>query len=67
MLATVSRAEDVSPEETVERFLVAMQSRRFGDAYDLVSKGMKVDAKIGSIRTYRDLTCRRQQSRERWH
>ncbi len=47
----VARAEDLSPEETVKRYLSALQEQRFDKAYDLVSKAMKLDRKTGQAKS----------------
>jgi hypothetical protein len=39
-VAGVARAESISPEETVTRYLAAMKAGKFADAYDYVSKDM---------------------------
>jgi hypothetical protein len=49
--ATTSFAEQVSPEETLKRYLTAIQANDFDKAYDLVSKAMKMDRKTGQERT----------------
>jgi len=49
--ATTSFAEQVSPEETLKRYLTAIQASDFDKAYDLVSKAMKMDRKSGQVRS----------------
>lgn len=44
-------AEPISPEETLKRYLTAVQSSDFDKAYDLVSKGMKTDRQSGQLRS----------------
>jgi hypothetical protein len=52
-LAAGARAADgeaVTPEETLKRYLTAVQSQDFDKAYDLVSKAMKTDRKTGQVK-----------------
>jgi hypothetical protein len=49
--ATPGRAEQLSPEETLKRYLTALQSQDFDKAYDLVSNAMKTDRKTGKIKS----------------
>jgi hypothetical protein len=49
-LAVPAGAESLSPEETVRRYLQALQDEEFADAYELVSKGMKTDRKTGQVK-----------------
>ncbi|MGH7804489.1 MAG: hypothetical protein ACREQJ_09075 [Candidatus Binatia bacterium] len=44
-------AEAISPEETLKRYLTAIQSQDFNKAFDLVSKGMKTDRRSGQVRS----------------
>ena len=44
-------AEPVSPEETLKRYLTAIQDQDFNKAFDLVSKGMKTDRQSGKERS----------------
>jgi hypothetical protein len=46
-----SFADEVSPEETLKRYLAAIQSQDFDKAYDLVSKAMKTDRRTGQVKT----------------
>jgi hypothetical protein len=50
-VATPGRAEELSPEETLERYLTALQRQDFDNAYDLVSKAMKTDRKTGKVKS----------------
>jgi hypothetical protein len=50
-----ARAGQLSPEETLRRYLGALQNENFDKAYDYVSKAMKTDRKTGQI-----------ESREAW-
>ena len=43
-------AQEVSPEETLKRYLGAIQNQQFDKAYDLVSKAMKTDRKSGQVK-----------------
>ncbi len=47
----VPRAEELTPEETVKRYLAALQEQRFDKAYDLVSKAMKMNRKTGQVKS----------------
>jgi hypothetical protein len=47
----VARAENLSPEETVKRYLSALQEQQFDKAYDLVSKAMKTDRRTGQVKS----------------
>lgn len=49
-LAIPCRGEDVSPEETLKRYLSAIQNQAFDKAYALVSKAMKTDRKTGNVK-----------------
>ena len=40
-LAAPAAAEEVSPEETLKRYLAAIQSQQFEKAYDLITQGMR--------------------------
>ena len=44
-------ADEVSPEETLKRYLAAIQSQDFDKAYDLVSKAMKTDRRTGQVKS----------------
>ncbi|MGH7802744.1 MAG: hypothetical protein ACREQJ_00220, partial [Candidatus Binatia bacterium] len=44
-------AEPLSPEETLKRYLTAIQDQDFDKAFDLVSKGMKTDRQTGKERS----------------
>jgi hypothetical protein len=49
--ATLGRGEEVSPEETLERYLTALRDQQFDHAYALVSKAMKTDRKTGRVKS----------------
>ncbi|MGH7897313.1 MAG: hypothetical protein ACREQQ_05125 [Candidatus Binatia bacterium] len=49
-LAPVTPAESLSPEETLRRYLTAVQQNQFDKAYDVVSKAMKTDRRTGQIK-----------------
>ena len=49
--AAALAAEAISPEETLKRYLTAIQSQDFNKAYDLVSKGMKTERRSGNVRS----------------
>ena len=44
-------AEALTPEETLKRYLTAVQAADFDKAYDLVSKGMKTERRTGQVRS----------------
>ena len=46
-----ARADEVSPEDTLKRYLGAIQSQDFDKAYDVVSKAMKTDRRTGKVKT----------------
>ena len=51
VLAAPSFAADaISPEETLKRYLTAVQGQDFEKAYELVSKGMKTERRTGQVR-----------------
>ena len=50
-LVAVVGGEELSPEETVKRYLAAVQNQQFDKAYDLVSKAMKTDRKSGQVKS----------------
>lgn len=54
-LAAVARAaapaESATPEDVLKRYLTAMQAQKFDDAYDVVSKAMKMDRKTGQVKS----------------
>jgi hypothetical protein len=39
--AGFAAAEELTPDQTVTKYLEAMQGQRFGEAYDYVSKGLR--------------------------
>jgi hypothetical protein len=47
----VARAENLSPEETLKRYLSALQEQQFDKAYDLISKAMKTDRRTGQVKS----------------
>ena len=47
----VARAQALGPEETVKRYLSALQEQQFDKAYDLVSKAMKTNRKTGQVKS----------------
>jgi hypothetical protein len=44
-------AEELSPEETLKRYLGAIQAQDFDKAYDVVSKAMKTDRRTGQVKS----------------
>ena len=40
-VASIAVAEDLTPDQTVTKYLEAMQGQRFSEAYDYVSKGLR--------------------------
>jgi hypothetical protein len=44
-------AQDVSPEDTLKRYLGALQKAKFEETYDLVSSGMKRDRATGAVKS----------------
>jgi hypothetical protein len=62
--ATVARAatpaDTVTPEEVLKRYLAAAQAQKFDEAYDLVSKAMKMDRKTGQAKS-KDVWVKEQQ------
>jgi hypothetical protein len=44
-------AATATPEEVLRRYLTAMQAQKFDDAYDVVSKAMKMDRKTGQVKS----------------
>jgi hypothetical protein len=47
----VVRGEILTPEETVRRYLTALQDHQFDKAYELVSKAMKMNRKTGQVKS----------------
>lgn len=41
VLVSIVAAEEISPEETIRRYLTALQDQKFDQAYELVSSGMR--------------------------
>jgi hypothetical protein len=50
LAGSAGAAEPVTPEETLKRYLTAIQDQDFNKAFDLVSKGMKTDRQSGKER-----------------
>src|SRR5262245_62079507 len=44
-------AETATPEEVLKRYLAASQAQKFDEAYDVVSKAMKMDRKTGQVKS----------------
>ena len=53
LTVAVTRAfgQEPSPEDTLKRYLAALQGQDFAKAYDLVSRAMRTDSKSGQVRT----------------
>ena len=51
LAAIAIAASDRTPEETVRRYVAAIQEQDFSAAYDLVSKAMKTDRKTGAVKS----------------
>jgi hypothetical protein len=49
--APAVRSEILTPEETLRRYLTALQDQQFDKAYDLVSKAMKMNRKTGQVKS----------------
>lgn len=47
----LAAAAEPSPEEVLKRYLSAIQSQRFEEAYDLVSTAMKTDRKTKQVKS----------------
>ena len=44
-------AEEATPEDVLKRYMAAIQSQKFDQAYDLVSKAMKTDRKTNQVKS----------------
>ena len=44
-------AETATPEDVLKRYLAAIQAQKFDEAYDVVSKAMKMDRKTGQVKS----------------
>jgi hypothetical protein len=51
LAALAIAASDRTPEETVRRYVAAIQEQDFSAAYDLVSTAMKTDRKTGVVKS----------------